>query len=262
LATAKALTARGAKVGLGDLDSALVRAEARAFGGHGAELDVRDPASFAAFLKSTEKALGPIDVLVNNAGVMSLGPFLKEDLGVSDLQIDINFRGVIHGARLALPGMVSRGRGHLINIASLGGRFALPGAAVYSATKFAVVGFTEALRRELEGSGVFATVILPSRISTELVAGTEEGHGVPTARPEDVADAVLHALRHRTQELTVPRYLAGAAGWYGVLPSRAQRWLRRRLRDDRLLTRLDREKRLPYERRLAALAAGPKTDGR
>ncbi len=255
LAIARALAAQGAKVSLGDLDLELARSEAGPLGGHACALDVRDPASFAAFLESTSRTLGPMDVLVNNAGIMPLGPFLEEDPAISDVQIDINLKGVLIGARLALPGMIARGRGHLINIASLAGRFALPGAAVYSATKFAVIGFTEALHRELEGSGVFATVILPSRVSTELVLGTKGGQGVPTVTPEAVAAGVVRALRKRPREVTVPGYLSGAAAWYGLLPARLQQWLRRQAGDNRILTSLDHCSRLPYRSRIAALTA-------
>ena len=138
---------------------------------------------------------------------------------MSDAQIDVNLRGVILGMKLALPEMLARGSGHIVNVASLAGRVPIPGAAVYCGTKFTVVGLTETVREELRGRGVCFSVVLPSRVSTELSSGTEAGSGVPTASPEEVADAVIDALIHRLPEVTVPRYLAAVPAIYGVAPA-------------------------------------------
>jgi len=137
LAITEAMLAAGARVSIGDVDVELAKAEAKRLGAHAEKLDVRNRESFAIFLESTRQALGPIDVLVNNAGIMPMGAFTDEDPALADAQIDINFRGVIYGMQLALPEMLSRRRGHVVNIASLAGRFAIPGAAVYTGTKAA-----------------------------------------------------------------------------------------------------------------------------
>ena len=121
LAIAEALIAQGARVSIGDIDVALAEREAKRIGAHAGQLDVRDAASFAKFIAGTEAALGPLYALVNNAGIMPMGYFLDEAPALADAQIDINFRGVIHGMRLALPGLLARGSGHIINIASLAG---------------------------------------------------------------------------------------------------------------------------------------------
>jgi NAD(P)-dependent dehydrogenase (short-subunit alcohol dehydrogenase family) len=254
LAIARALAAKGARVAIGDLDAGLASEAARSFGGHAAALDVRDRASFQAFLSSTCAALGPLDVLINNAGIMPMGAFLDESDAVSDAQIDVNLRGVILGMKLALPEMLARGRGHIVNVASLAGRVPIPGAAVYCGTKFAVVGLTETVREELRGRGISFSTVLPSRVSTELAAGTAAGSGVPTASPEEVAEAVIDALIHHLPEVTVPRYLAPVPALYGAAPAWLLRGFRRLVRDHRILTHLDRGARATIEERIDALA--------
>jgi NADP-dependent 3-hydroxy acid dehydrogenase YdfG len=257
LATARALRACGAQVSIGDLDAGLALEAATALGAAGFALDVRDRDSFAAFIAATRAAFGPVDVLVNNAGIMPMGPFEAEDEAITDAMIDINLRGVIHGMRLVLPDMKTRRQGHIVNVASLAGRFPIPGASVYCATKFAVAGLTESLRGELRGSGVHLSLVLPSRVSTELSSGTGSSVGLPTASPEEVADAIVDALRFRLTEVTAPRYLKPLPGLFAITPRWLENGVRRLVGDDRILTRLDRKARAGYEQRLAGLAATP-----
>ncbi|MDP1776324.1 MAG: SDR family NAD(P)-dependent oxidoreductase, partial [Moraxellaceae bacterium] len=164
LAIAESLMAQGAKVSIGDIDVALAQQEAKRIGAYAAHLDVRDRSSFAEFVAETEAALGPLYGLINNAGIMPMGYFLDEAPALADAQIDINFRGVIHGMQVALPGLLQRSSGHIVNIASLAGRFALPGSAIYCGTKFAVVGMTEAVAGEYRDSGVEFSCIMPSKV--------------------------------------------------------------------------------------------------
>ena len=256
LAIARRLSQAGAKVSLGDIDLALAEQAAATLDGVGLPLDVRDRGAFRAFLDATERALGPLDVLINNAGIMPAGDFLAEDDDLSDTQIDINFRGVIHGCKLALPGMLARGQGHVVNVASMAGKLAVPGLAVYCGTKFAVVGFTETLREEYRDSGVQFTTVMPAKVTTELASGTEQaGRGVPTASPEQVADAVFDALLERLPEVTVPRYLAAVAPLQGVAPSRLLRSVRRLFGDRRILEQIDERARAGYTQRINALSS-------
>ncbi len=258
LAIAEAMRAQGARVSIGDVDIELAQQQAQRLGMHAAMLDVRQRDSFAAFLASTRQALGPVDVLVNNAGIMPMGAFLDEDPALADAQIDINFRGVIHGMQLALPEMLQRRRGHIVNIASLAGRFAVPGAAVYTGTKFAVVGMTEAVAAENRDSGVHFSAIMPSKVTTELASGTESaGRGIPAVSPEEVAQAVVNAVRRPRLLVAVPDYLQVAHALYGLVPAWLQDRGRRLLGDDRILTRLDHEAHAGYETRIAALATTP-----
>lgn len=255
LAIARVLASRGARIAIGDIDEALADSAAASVGGFGGKLDVRDRESFAAFLDATRHALGPVDVLVNNAGIMPSGPFVDEADGLSDAQIDINLRGVIHGCKLALPEMIARGSGHIVNVASMAGVLAVPGLAVYCATKFAVVGLTETLREEYRDSGVSFTQVMPAKVTTELASGTDSAaRGVPTASPEDVADAVLDAITRRIDTVTVPRYMNTLAPLQGITPNWLLRGMRRTFGDRRVLEAIDRTARAGYEKRIAALA--------
>ena len=154
-ATAAALIAQGARLAIGDIEAALAEQTAQELGSGtiGLPLDVTDRASFERFLNEVEERLGPLDVLVNNAGIMPVGPFLEETDAMAERIIDINLHGVIFGSKLALARFVERGRGgHLVNIASSAGKTGIPGGATYSATKHAVVGLSEAIRGEFRGT--------------------------------------------------------------------------------------------------------------
>lgn len=254
LAIAEALQAEGARISIGDVDLALAQQTAHRLGAFAQALDVRDRRSFDAFLQATEAALGPVDILVNNAGIMPMGAFLDEDAALTAAQIDINLRGVIHGMQLALPSMLTRRRGHIVNVASMAGRFAIPGAAVYTATKFAVVGLTEAVAGEHRDSGVNFTMIMPSKVITELASGTDAANpGIPAVTPQDVAAAVVAAVKKPRLRVAVPDYLQTAHAVYGLAPAWLQERGRRLLGDTGILTRLDRQARRAYEQRLAAL---------
>lgn len=261
LATARALIDRGARVALGDLDLDLARDAAAQLGPHAfaQRLDVRQRASFEAFLAATEERFGPLDALVNNAGIMPSGDFLDEPDAMSDAQIDVNLRGVILGCKLALPRLLAHGRGHIVNVASMAGRLPVPGLAVYCATKFAVVGLTETLAEEYRDSGVDFTAVLPAKVTTELAAGTERaGRGIPTVSAEDVAAAIVGALDRPVGEVTVPRYLRALAPLQSSTPRPVLRTVRRALGDRRILNELDANARAGYVNRIARLA---ETDG-
>ena len=141
-ATARAIVAKGGKVAIGDLDVELAQKTAGVLGGGtiALELDVTRRDSFESFISQVEERLGPLDVLINNAGIMPIGPFVDEDDATARRMIDINLHGVIFGTKLAIPGMVRRGSGHIVNIASQAGKGGFPGGATYCATKHAVVG--------------------------------------------------------------------------------------------------------------------------
>ena len=144
-ATGKALLARGARVVIGDRDVDVLESAVAGMSSLGSvsghPLDVTDRESFAAFLdKARADGGGHIDVLINNAGVMPVGPFLEQTAQAIRSSIEVNFYGVLTGCQLVLPEMVKRRSGHIINIASLAGMVAVPGQIVYAGTKFAVVG--------------------------------------------------------------------------------------------------------------------------
>jgi NAD(P)-dependent dehydrogenase (short-subunit alcohol dehydrogenase family) len=206
LATATACLAAGAKVAIGDLDGELARSEAARLGAFGTPLDVTDPASFAHFLDEVEQTLGPVDVLINNAGIMPLGPLAQEPDVVTQRIVAVNLGGALNGTKAAARRMVPRGSGQIINVASAVGRFAVANAATYSATKYAVIGLTEAMRAELRGTGVTVSVILPAITNTELAAGVADPSGSqPITEPAEVAEAILGVIRKPRFETWVPR---------------------------------------------------------
>ena len=131
-------------------------------------------------------ALGPLDVLVNNAGIMQVGRFIDEDDLTARRMVDINLHGVILGMKLALERMIPRDRGHIVNISSQAGKFGAPGGATYSATKHAVVGLTEAVRGELRlmGAHIDVSYVMPFVVNTELGSGLGEARGMTQPRAE------------------------------------------------------------------------------
>ncbi|MEV0434974.1 SDR family oxidoreductase [Nocardia sp. NPDC050413] len=248
LATARAFVAAGARVALGDLDEALVVQAAAEFGDRamGHALDVTDKDSYARFLDAAVDWHGrPLDVLVNNAGVMPNAPFLEQSDRIDRLTMDVNVYGVIHGMRLALPAMVERGYGHVVNVASLAGKFPLKGLAVYNASKFAVVGLSAATRLEMDGTGVSVSTVLPSAVRTELSSGIDVGI-LPTVEPEDIAAAVVRTVKTRAAETSVPSYVGVAANAATLLPESLIRLVRKAAHDDAAINRVDDDVRRVY----------------
>jgi NADP-dependent 3-hydroxy acid dehydrogenase YdfG len=250
-ATAAELAARGARVWIGDLDPEAAEATARELGEgvSAAALDVTDRASFAAFLEGVEAAAGPPDLLVNNAGIMPLGPFLDEDEATSARTIAVNLAGVINGMRLALPGMVERRRGHVANVASMMAKLSVPGAAVYTATKHAVLGLTDTVREEIRDSGVTLSTVLPAIVRTELISGVPLSRGLPVVDPQDVARAIADSCSNGRREVHVPRWVGAWDAVDAALPAPLMGAMRRLLDDRRALDKLDPEAREGYERR-------------
>ncbi len=260
-AIARSLTAEGARVAIGDLDAPAAEAVAAELGGaaFGAGLDVTDHAAFSAFLDDVEQRLGPLDVLVNNAGIMPVTPLAEESAASISRQIELNLRAVIHGTQEAIRRMAPRRSGHIVNMASIAGRNGFPNLATYSATKHGVVGLSEAVRAELRGSGVDITVVMPSVVRTELTAGLAESR-VKAVEPEDVARELLSALRRPRFDVYVPRSNGPLVAFAGVLPRRAREAVARAIRIEQPLLHADRSARVAYEARAAASAPAAERD--
>ncbi|MFZ2530611.1 MAG: SDR family oxidoreductase [Rhodococcus sp. (in: high G+C Gram-positive bacteria)] len=230
LAIAGHLAESGARVAIGDLDAATAEAAAAGLSGTAAgfELDVTDRASFTRFLDAVEEQWGPIDVLVNNAGVMWVGRFDEESDQATHRQLEVNLHGVIRGVRLAAPRMRSRGRGHIVTVASAASKLAPPGEATYAATKHGVYGYLSAVRAELRGSGVELSIVMPTVVDTELAAGTSSG-SVAMLTPQDVAAAVAGVIDRPRFEVTVPRYVGPLARAVSVLPDALRQFVYRQM---------------------------------
>ena len=196
-ATARSFVREGAQVAIGDLDVALAEKTAATLGGGtiALELDVTDKDSFGSFLSQVEERLGPVDVLVNNAGIMPIGPFVEEDDATAQRMVDINIHGVIFGMKLVLPSMMRRNTGHIVNVASQAGKGGFPGGATYCGTKHAVVGISEAVRAELRETNIEVSCVMPAVVNTELGSGLVETRAVKVSEPSDVADAIVDAVK-------------------------------------------------------------------
>jgi NAD(P)-dependent dehydrogenase (short-subunit alcohol dehydrogenase family) len=252
-ATARALVGKGCRVAIGDLDSALAEGAAAELGGGsvGLALDVSDRASFARFLDEAERQLGPLDVVINNAGVMPVTPFAEESDASIKRQLDINLYGVIVGTQLAIERMRPRRSGHVVNVASSAGKAGVPGIATYSATKHAVVGLTEAVRAEHAEDGIEFSYVMPITVNTQLIEGLKDQRGVKRVEPEDVAAEIVAALETGKVDVYVPRELRATIMVGGLLPRKAREAVARLMGVDKVMTEVDPQKRKAYEERVA-----------
>ena len=168
------------------------------------EADLLDETQAQRVVRGTEAHFGRLDVLVNNAGVMYLEPVAGADLGRWRQMLELNVLSLIASTQAALAGMTARGDGHVVNISSTAGRIANPNAAAYSATKFGVVAFSEALRREVYRHGIRVSVIEPGVVQTELRdhigdAATRDAlnawaEGMRQLQSRDVAEAIAFCV--------------------------------------------------------------------
>jgi NAD(P)-dependent dehydrogenase (short-subunit alcohol dehydrogenase family) len=260
-ATAAALIAQGARVAIGDIDAPLAEKTASELGSGtiGIPLDVTDRESFAAFLDEVERQLGPLDVLVNNAGIMPVGPFEDETDACAQRLLDINIHGVILGSKLAIARFKPRGRGHIVQLASIAGKGGFPGGVTYCATKHAVVGLTEALRAELRGTGIEMHQVLPIGVNTELYSGVAAARGFPTAEPEDVANAIVELLQTGKFEIFVPKSAGAVTRMQALVPRRVAEAIIRLTKGDQLLLSADPAARAAYEARISGSAPADQT---
>jgi len=200
-AIAVALAREGTHVGLMGLSAThllAVEKEVEALGARCVVLpgDVSDEGSVSRCVAAAEQQLGPIDVLVNNAGVYAHGPVDRLDALVFDHTIAVNLRGPFLMARSILPGMKSRRRGHVVNIASTAGRRGFAGGAAYCASKFGLAGLSEAMLQDVRGHDVRVTCIFPSTVATDLARrGDFLKDAGKAIQPEDVAQAVVGLLK-------------------------------------------------------------------
>lgn len=206
-ATARELAAAGAKVLLGARRTGRLETlvqEIRVAGGDAAccALDVTCRDQMEAFVEFAVERFGRVDVLVNNAGIMPLSPLAALRVEEWDRMIDVNVKGVLNGIAAVLPRFLAEGRGHVVNVASLGAHYVAPTAAVYSATKFAVWAITDGLRREHED--VRATVISPGVVESELAHSiTHPGTAAVMGEFRRIAlkpDAIARAIRFAIEQ--------------------------------------------------------------
>jgi short-subunit dehydrogenase len=223
-ALAKQLSAAGCGLALADVDEKTLVETAGMLPGKGAGvsthvLDVADEAGVRAFAEDVQDRHGRVTLLINNAGMALHGTF--EEISLDDFRwlMAINFWGTVYGVKYFLPILKQQPRAHIVNLSSIFGIVAPAGQTAYSASKFAVRGFTEALRHELEGSSVFVSCVYPGGIRTPIAERGRLGTNAPKTRksesvsrlaqlaktsPEDAAARILRGVKRRE-----PRILVG-----------------------------------------------------
>ncbi|MGY4101919.1 SDR family oxidoreductase [Nocardia sp. R16R-3T] len=261
LATAKALHRRGAKVVIGDIDGDAAVKSAANIGPdvEPVRVDITDEQSFVAFLAKAEARFGPLDILINNAGIMPIGPFLEESTSLSKRVLDINVAGPMIGMRAALPSMIARGSGHIVNVSSMAGTAPIPGGLSYGASKAAVISMTETARVEFAKSGVSFTCVLPSFTNTELIAGTRGTKFVRNLEPEEVAEGIVGAIAARKPDVYLPGVLGPIARLQPVFGRRIRDVMNHLLDADTTFLVFDKSARSGYDARINGAPEAPKS---
>ncbi|MGH2728405.1 MAG: SDR family NAD(P)-dependent oxidoreductase [Actinomycetota bacterium] len=214
-AVVRAAAKRGAQVGLISRSEDELRELLEKVGGRGAvaRADVADRAETETAIAKLEAELGPIDILVNNAGIGSFGAVAATDIEIFERLMRVNYFGTVYATKAVLPGMIARGRGHIVNVASIAGRIGAPLEAAYSASKFAVAGLTEALAIEVAKQGIGVSMVNPGPVATEFFNARGHPYQRKTPKPvsaERVARDVINVVERDKLETYIPRWLRQA----------------------------------------------------
>jgi NADP-dependent 3-hydroxy acid dehydrogenase YdfG len=241
------LAGKGARLALSDVDEHGLAETVRLVEAAGVRevrsdrLDVADRAAFRAYATAVAEHFGRVNVVINNAGVALAGDFTELEYDDIDWIIGVNFWGVVHGTKAFLPHLVAARSGHLVNISSIFGMIAVPGQAAYNASKFAVRGFTEALRQEMVAArtGVSVSCVHPGGIRTEIARGGRFAAGVDGAAtaalfdriartsPEKAARTILHGIERDRARIFVGPDAFAIDGMQRLLGSAYQSVIRR-----------------------------------
>jgi short-subunit dehydrogenase len=250
-ATAAALKRAGYTVAICDVDESVMDATAEALGVDLARaVDLCDLAEVEPFIDEVEAELGPIALLVNNAGIMPAGPFLDESDALTERMLQVNLLAAIVLTRRVLRGMVARRQGHIVNIASMGGDIPVPGVATYCGAKAAVVNLTDAIRLEHRGTGVHFTTVHPATVSTDLASGIGVVRGAKLVTPEAVAEAILSAVHRPRDRVYVPSVLGIAIRVQSLLPTAVANAFGRIIGADTVALHFDAARRRSYIERI------------
>lgn len=221
-----ALAARSA----GELEKVRAALQERGAEAIAVPTDVADLDSLRALVVGVEESLGPVDVLVNNAGIEQVCDF--EGMPLEDISsiVNVNVLGLIRLTRLVAPSMVERGSGHVVNMASVAGLIAVPHNAVYSASKHAVVGISRSLRVELADHGIGVSVVCPGFVEGGMFArwGRKAPALAGSVTTRQVADAVVDSVLRNRAEVVVNKGLGRIADWFeAIAPDLSARMMRR-----------------------------------
>ncbi|WP_274363851.1 SDR family NAD(P)-dependent oxidoreductase [Paenibacillus thermotolerans] len=188
-------------------------------------LDVTDESDVRSVFENIVRAHGPIDVLVNNAGFGLFETAERTDLAEFTDMMNVNYFGTVRCTKAVLPGMLARGSGHIVNVASVAGFISTAKSSGYSATKHAVIGFTDALRQELHGSGILVTSVNPGPVDTPFFdradpqGGYKGSIGKLMVSPEKIAEAVVAAVVRKRPQMFVPAYMGWGAALARLIPA-------------------------------------------
>lgn len=251
-ATLAELHRRGAQLAIGDIDVEAAKQAAAQVGPDVAafQVDVADIVSFHQFVAESRDTLGGIDVLVNNAGIMPIGPFLDISPEKFKRAVDINLTGVINGMHSVLPGMLAVGSGHIVNVASSAGKSAVPGGFTYCATKSAVITLTEGARLEFGSRGVSFTCVMPAFTNTELISGTNGVRFFKNVEPGDVALAIADGIETKALDVFVPKSIGPMLKTQPLLGRRLRDFLNRRMGAYNTFLDIDQSSRTAYDQRM------------
>jgi len=259
-AMAQALGEAGARVAVTarGIDAARQAADelcAQGIGAVAVQADITVGADVDRLVEQVTTQLGPIDVLVNNAGIMPMGAFLDEREELMRRQLAINVEGVLLGCRAVLPGMLARKQGHVINIASQAGKIGLAGLATYHATKWAVVGLSHSLDDEYRNTPIAVSCVLPGIVDTELSSGMKASQLAPRIPPAAIAQAIVETVGRPRREVWVPASGRVSMTLFRTLPARARARVLRVLGLEDTNLHVDPRARADYEERVAERVA-------
>ncbi|WP_321384018.1 SDR family oxidoreductase [uncultured Enterococcus sp.] len=191
---------------------------------HSFQLDIADPENVEHVIERINNEVGTVDILVNNAGFGVFDDFLAADMTVARSMFNVNVLGMMVFTQKIAIQMAESGQGHIINIASMAAKMATPKTSIYSATKFAVLGFSNALRLELKPLGIAVTTVNPGPIATNFFDQADpsgdylESLGFMVLEPEKLAREIVQAMGTTKREINRPRIMEGAARFYTLLP--------------------------------------------
>ncbi|ANS75602.1 oxidoreductase [Paenibacillus yonginensis] len=192
-------------------------------------MDVASAESVAEAFQTIQETYGPVDCLINNAGFGRFKPFVETSLDEFEAMMDVNYMGAVRCTKAVLPGMLAAGKGHIVNIASIAGKLGTAKSSAYAASKHAVLGFTNALRQELRGTGVMLSAVNPGPIDTPFFEGADpDGSYVKNVgwfmlKPEKVAKAVVQVIERKKTEVDLPWAAGVGTKLYQLFPRLADK---------------------------------------
>lgn len=220
-ATARALVAQGVTVALAGQDRDTLAAVAAETGGVAFVGDLTEPGYPARLVAEVTATIGPLDIVVANAGAGWAGPFATMDPAEIDHLIDLNLRSPAHLLRACLPDLIAKGRGHLVVVGSIAGLVGVPGEVAYSASKAGVAGLAGALRAELAGTGIKVSLVSPGAVDTPFFARRNRPYARTRPAPiaaSEVAEAIVGCLHFGRPEAIVPAWLGVPTRIHSLAP--------------------------------------------